>query len=244
MLKEKASIPKLMRGFISITNPCRAYDLGTVDYEKALQLQNKLVSARMAAEIPDIILFLQHPSVLTIGVSGNEEGIVASKDLLAQEGVATFHVDRGGGITYHGPGQLVGYPIVDLRAKGIGPTQYVRHLEEVIIRAMATFSITANRDPEYPGVWIGRDKICALGIRVIHWVTMHGFALNVNTDLKYFNYITPCGITDRQITSMSRLLIKGIALENVISCITEHWEQVFDMKIEQGHTERLLRYVY
>ena len=243
MLKEKPSIPNPQRGFTSKTSLCQVYDLGTVDYEKALQLQNKLVSARIAAEIPDTILFLQHPSVLTIGVSGNEEGVIASRDLLAQERIAIFHIDRGGGITYHGPGQLVGYPIIDLRTKGIGPTQYVRHLEEVIIRALATFSITANRDPEYPGVWVGQDEICALGIRVIHWVTMHGFALNVNTDLKYFTYITPCGITDRQATSMSRFLAHDIALENVVPCIIEQWAQVFNMKIRQESAEELLRYV-
>jgi lipoate-protein ligase B len=243
MLKGKVSRHSRQKRVASEANVCQVYDLGIVDYEKSLHLQNRLVSARIAAEISDTLLFLQHPSVLTIGASGNEGEIIVPKDLLAQEKIATYNIDRGGGITYHGPGQLVGYPIIDLRTKGIGTTQYVRHLEEVIIRTLAAFSLKANRDPKYPGVWVGQDKICALGIRVIHWVTMHGFALNVNTDLKYFTYITPCGIIDRQVTSMSQLLGRDVALDDVLSCIIEHWAQVFDMTIEQGTLEELSHYV-
>ena len=216
--------------------------MGLVEYEKALQLQNNLVSARLAGEIPDVILFLQHPPVLTIGVSGSEENVTASKDLLADEGIAILHIDRGGDITYHGPGQLVGYPIFDLKSKGKGIHQYVRNLEEVIIRTLDVFSIPASHDSQYPGVWVGQDKICALGIRVTHWVTKHGFALNVNTDLRYFTYITPCGITDRQVTSMSRLLGHDIALEDVTSCILEQCSQVFDINIRQESTVELNSY--
>lgn len=205
-------------------------------------MQNNLVSARLAGEIPDVILFLQHPSVLTIGVSGSEESVIASRDLLAGEGIAIFHVDRGGGITYHGAGQLVGYLIFDLKTKGKGIHQYVRHLEEVIIRTLHVFSIPAYHDSQYPGVWVGEDKICALGIRVTHWVTKHGFALNVNTDLRYFTYITPCGITDRQVTSMSRLLGHDIALEDVTSCILEQCAQVFNINIRQESAEELNSY--
>ena len=244
MLGERASISKRLKGgeLISSASLCRAYDLGLVEYEKALKLQNNLVSARLAGEIPDVILLLQHPPVLTIGVSGSEENIVASRDLLAGEGVAILHVDRGGGITYHGPGQLVGYPIFDLKTKGKGIQQYVRHLEEVIIRTLDVFSIPANHDSQYPGVWVGQDKICALGIRVTHWVTKHGFALNVNTDLKYFDYITPCGITNRHVTSVSQLLGYDIALEDVTSCIFELCAQVFNMNIRQESTEELNSY--
>lgn len=245
MLGERPFISKRLRSegeSISEASRCRAYDLGLVEYEKALQLQNNLVSARLGGEIPDTVLILQHPSVLTIGVSGNEKNVIAPRDLLASEGIAVLHVDRGGDITYHGPGQLVGYPIVNLRAKGIGPTQYVRYLEEVIIRTLDAFSIKANRDSEYPGVWVGLDKICALGIRLTWWVTMHGFALNVNNDLKYFTYINPCGITDRQVTSMSRLMGHEIALETVIPCMIEQWGHVFNTEIRQGSVEEIHRH--
>ncbi len=221
---------------------CKVYNLGMVDYEKALHLQNRLVSARSAGEIPDTVLLLQHPSVLTIGVSGNEEGITVPKHLLAQERIPVFHVNRGGHITYHGPGQLVGYPIIDLQLKKMGPTQYVRNLEEVIIRSLTAFSITAYHHPKYPGVWVGQEKICAVGIQLVHGISMHGFALNVNTDLKYFTYITPCGIIDRQTTSMSRLLSNNIALDEITSCITEQLAQVFDMTVRQESVENVWRY--
>jgi lipoate-protein ligase B len=244
MLMEKQSTSKLLgeNEPISEASLCRTYDLGTIKYEKALQLQNKLFSARIAGEIPDTILFLQHPSVLTIGASGNEKNIIVPRDLLARDGISICRIDRGGDITYHGPGQLVVYPIIDLRAKGIGPTQYVRYLEEVVIRALDSFYIKANRDPEYPGIWAGLDKICALGIRLIRWVTMHGFALNVSTDLKYFSYINPCGIVGRQVTSMSKLLGHDIALETVIHCITEQWAQIFNAKVREASARELYRY--
>jgi lipoate-protein ligase B len=221
---------------------CQVYNLGMVDYEKALRLQDALVSARNAGKIPDTVLFLQHPSVLTIGVSGNEEGITAPRDLLAHERIPVFHVNRGGRTTYHGPGQLVGYPVINLQIKKMGPTQYVRNLEEVIIRSLTAFSIVAHRDPKYPGVWVGQEKICAVGIQLVRGTSMHGFALNVNTDLKYFTYITPCGILDRQTTSMSRLLSNNIALDNVTSCITEQLAHVFDMTVRQEPAEKVLRY--
>lgn len=227
---------------ISRASLCRAYDLGTVEYDKALQLQNNLVSARVAGEIPDVILLLQHPSVLTIGVSGSEENIIASKDLLDREGISISHIDRGGGITYHGPGQLVGYLIFDLKTKEKGIHQYVRNLEAVTIRTLDAFSIPAYHDSQYPGVWVGQEKICALGIRVRRWVTKHGFALNVNTDLKYFTYIIPCGITDRRVTSMSQHLGQDIALEDVTSCILEQCAQVFNINIRQESIEELNSY--
>jgi len=228
--------------FISRAGLCRAYDLGIVEYDKALELQNNLVSARLAGEIPDVILFLQHPSLLTVGASGSEKNIVASKGMPSGERVPIYHVDRGGDVTYHGPGQLVGYLIFDLKAKGKDIHQYVRDLEEVIIRTLDAFSIKACRDSKYPGVWVGLKKICAVGIRVTHWVTKHGFALNVNTDLRYFTYITPCGISDRQVTSMSRLLGHDIALEDVTSCLLERCAQVFNMDVRQESIEELNSY--
>jgi len=227
---------------ISRLNPCQAYNLGVIEYEKALQLQNNLVSARIAGDIPDIALLLQHPPVLTIGTSGNEQNILTSRDCLASEGISVIHADRGGDVTYHGPGQLVGYLIFDLKRKGTGLHQYVRHLEEAIIRTLDRFSITAHRDPHYPGVWVGHAKICALGIRVSRWVTKHGFALNVNTDLKHFASIIPCGIAGRRVTSMSQVLGHDIALEEVASCLCEQCARVFHITIRQKPAEELIGY--
>jgi len=227
---------------ISRATLCRTYDLGIVEYDKSLQLQNNLVSARIAGEIPDMILLLQHFSVLTIGACGKEEDITVSRDLLGDEEISIFRTDRGGGVTYHGPGQLVGYLIFDLQNKGKDIHQFVRNLEEVIIRTLDAFSIPAYVDPQYPGVWVGQDKICALGIRVTRWVTKHGFALNVNTDLRYFTFIVPCGITGRQVTSMSQLLGHDIALEDVTSCILEQCAEVFSIDIKQGSMEEFNSY--
>ena len=224
---------------ISESNLCQAYDLGIIEYEKALQLQNNLVSTRLNDEIPDIILFLQHPSVVTIGLSGSEENVIASKELLIDKGIRVLHVDRGGDVTYHGPGQLVGYPIFDLSTKGKDIHQFVRNLEKVIIQTLDTFSIPAYHDSQYPGVWVGREKICALGIRVTRWVTKHGFALNVNPDLSHFNYITPCGIADREVTSIAQLLGHNIAMEDVTTCLLEQYAQVFNVTISRTSTEEL-----
>ena len=227
---------------VSRATLCRTYDLGIIEYDKSLQLQNNLVSARLAGEIPDIILLLQHFSVLKIGLSGKEDDIIVPRNLLDDEGVSIFHTDRGGGVTYHGPGQLTGYLIFDLKTKGKDIHQFVRNLEEVIIRTLDAFSIPAYVDPQYPGVWVGRDKICALGLRVTRWVTKHGFALNVNTDLRYFNFIIPCGITGRRVTSMSQLLGHDIALEDVTSCILEQCAEVFSIDIKQESVEELNGY--
>ncbi len=221
---------------------CEAYELGIVDYETSLQLQNKLMLARRAGDIPDIILLLQHPPLFTVGASGRDEDIVAPGSLLASEGITVFHVDRGGSVTYHGPGQLVGYPIIDLRAKGIGVHQYVRSVEEVVIRTLDSFSIKACRDPKYPGVRVGSEEICALGIRVSRGCTKHGFALNVNTDLRYFNYIVPCGIRGKSVTSISKLLGHDVAIEDVASHILEHCAQIFDLTIRQKPWEQLHDY--
>ncbi|MFC2034743.1 lipoyl(octanoyl) transferase LipB [Chloroflexota bacterium] len=230
------------REYVSNTNLCQAYDLGLVEYEKALQLQNNLVQTRLAGEIPDITIFLQHPSVLTIGLSGSEENVITSNELLTSEGIRVLHVDRGGDITYHGPGQLVGYLIFDLTTKGRDIHQFMHNLEEVVINTLDAFSIFAYHDSQYPGVWVGQAKICALGIRVTHWVTKHGFALNVNTDLSHFSYINPCGITDREVTSMSQLLGHDVAMDDVTSCLLEQYARIFNITIRRTSTEELNYY--
>lgn len=226
----------------SIAGLCRAYDLGTVEYDEALRLQEQLVKARLTGDFPDSILFLQHPPVLTIGAARGEENIIVSKDVLANEGVTICHTDRGGDITYHGPGQLIGYLIFNLETKGKDLHQYVRNIEEVIIRVLRDYSITAHRDSKYPGVWVGEEKICALGIRFTRWVTKHGFALNINNELRYFSYIHPCGITDRRVTSMSLLLGHELAIGDVISCAIKHSSQVFNTAIQRESTRQLDKY--
>jgi len=227
---------------ISSATLCRAYDLGVVNYDESLQLQNGLVSARAAGKIQDIILLLQHFPVITIGVSGKREDITVPKDLLDDKEISVFHTDRGGLVTYHGPGQLVGYVILDLKNKGKDIHQFVRNLEEVIIRTLDAFSISAYVDPQHPGVWVRGDKICTLGLRVTRWITKHGFALNVNTDMSHFTYIIPCGITGQRVTSMAQLLGHDIDLQDVSSCILEQCATVFDMDIEHRSAEELSSY--
>jgi len=222
---------------------CWAYSLGVIGYDEALQLQDKLLQERLAGNVPDVILLLQHYPLLTTGVDEGEQNIIASKHTLANEGIEIFHTDRGGNITYHGPGQLVGYPILKLETKGKDVHQYVRNLEEVIIRTLSDFSIRGHRHPKYPGVWVRQEKVCALGIRIArHWCTKHGFALNVNNDLKYFSYIHPCGITEMGVTSMSQLLGHDLRIEDVISSTLRHFSQVFNLTIQERPLEQLGNY--
>ena len=207
-------------------------NLRVIGYEPAMHLQDRLVSARLNGDIPDTLLLLQHPPVLTIGTSGGEEYITTAKATLIQEGIAVTRTDRGGNITYHGYGQLVGYPILDLSSRGKDIHRYVRSLEEVIIRTLGDFSIPAYRDPMYPGVWAEEGKICSLGIRVRHWITKHGFALNVNNDLRHFSYIHPCGIVGRKATSMSQLLQCPVSIEEMIPSLLHHFARVFQVNIQ------------
>lgn len=225
----------------SKTNLFLAYKMGLIEYGQALQLQNNLVAARLASKIPDIVLLLEHPPVLTIGCSGSKDSIV-NKGILDVDRVPVFRVDRGGDITFHGPGQLIVYLILDLRTSGKDIHLYVRRLEEVVIRTLSDFSINACRDPNYPGVWVGLEKICAVGIRVSHWVTKHGFALNVNPELRYFDYIKPCGISDRGVTSMCRILGFNLDLQDVASCVLQHFVNVFNANVKQEPVEQLRSY--
>ena len=166
--------------------------LGMIPYELALERQEMLAQARAEGRIADALLLLQHPPVFTTGRFRGEEDIVASVETLAKEGIAVFSSNRGGSITYHGPGQLVGYPILNLKENGLGVLEYIRKLEEVIIKLLLTFGIQGQRVAKYPGgVWVGEEKICSVGIHVSHYITMHGFALNVNTNLRHFEYINP-----------------------------------------------------
>jgi len=216
---------------------CLVYDLGLVDYHKGLLLQERLLNSRKCGAISDVLLLLQHPSVFTLGRSGIVGNIIVPAETLVREGIPVFHTNRGGDITYHGPGQLVGYPILNLREDGLTVHQYVWNLEEIVIRTLADFGLGGQRISGRRGVWVGRQKICALGLRISREVSMHGFALNVNTNLKYFTYIIPCGITGVSITSVSKLLGHEVEIGEIQENLLRHFSQVFRLTLEYG--ERL-----
>ncbi len=180
--------------------------LGEVEYSAAVDLQQRVHTAVRAGDLPDTLLLLTHPRVITLGRGADPDHVVASEAMLAAEGVALHASGRGGDVTYHGPGQLVGYPILDLNRHGRDVHQYLRRLEESLIQAVARFGVVGCRSPGQTGVWVGDEKIAALGIAVRHWVTWHGFALNVDPRLDDFALIVPCGIRDRGVTSLASLL--------------------------------------
>ena len=182
---------------------CRYAWLGTVEYLGARTLQDKLVNAVHDGESPDTLLLLEHPHVYTQGRLSRDEHLLASEGELAAAGVPVYETDRGGQITYHGPGQLVGYPVINLREWGGGPLKYVRTLEQIIVEALADFGIAAHTEAGLTGVWTSNGKIAAIGVKISRGVAFHGFAINVNTDLSYYRHIVPCGITDRPVTSMA-----------------------------------------
>jgi len=206
--------------------------LGIVPYAEALALQRGLVEDRRAGRIPDTLLFVEHPHVLTLGVRGDggRSHILASADVLAARAVEVHETGRGGDITYHGPGQIVGYPIVDLKPDRCDVHRYVRDLEDVLIRTAAEYGVSAHRVDGLTGVWVGNDKLAAIGVRIARWITSHGFALNVSTDLDYFNLIVPCGIPDRGVTSLERLLGRPIPLDEVQDRLARQFSNVFSNK--------------
>jgi len=201
--------------------------LGVLPYAEALELQRALVDDRRAGRIGDTLLLLEHPHVITLGVRGGRSHVLASAEALAARGVEVQETGRGGDVTYHGPGQIVGYPILDLNPDRRDVHQYVRDLEEVLIRTAADFGIAAGRVSGLTGVWAGDEKLAAIGVRIARWITSHGFALNVTTDLDYFSLIVPCGIADRGVTSMSRLLGRPVELDKVQQSIANQFSNVF-----------------
>jgi len=200
-----------------------------MDYAAALELQRRLVAQRQQGAIPDQLLLVEHPHVVTLGRNGHRENLLASDEILARAGVAFHPTDRGGDITYHGPGQLVGYPIVDLREWKRDVAAYVRALEQTLITTLAHFGIAAGRIPGLTGVWVAERKIAAIGVHISRWVTSHGFALNVSTDLSYFQYIVPCGLT-KPVTSMAALGVRA-TLNDVGYVLARHFGEVFDCQI-------------
>jgi lipoyl(octanoyl) transferase len=203
--------------------------LGLVSYTDGVALQKALVEERRADRIPDTLLLLEHPHVITLGVKARNTlaNVRADSQVLAARGVEIHESGRGGDVTYHGPGQLVGYPILDLRPDRCDVHRYVRDLEDVLIRAVGDYGLEAGRIPGLTGVWTGNEKIAAIGIRISRWITSHGFALNVATDLDYFNLIVPCGITDRGVTSLAARLGRPVSLDEAADRVIVHFADVF-----------------
>ena len=199
-------------------------------YVAALEWQRTLVTSRQRGEIPDTLLLVEHPHVLTLGVRGDggRGHILATAEHLAARGVEVHETGRGGDVTYHGPGQIVGYPIVDLKPDRCDVHRYVRDLEEVLIRTAGEYGVTATRVEGLTGVWVGREKLAAVGVRIARWVTSHGFALNLTTDLEYFNLIVPCGIADRGVTSLEKLVGRRLDRRDVEDRLVAHFCAVFD----------------
>jgi lipoyl(octanoyl) transferase len=215
--------------------PLRILELGRVRYSDALRLQLQLVEQRKAGEGVDTLLYVEHPHVVTVGRNGKEEHVLASHDVLSRTGIELFESDRGGDVTYHGPGQVVGYPILDLREWKRDVRAYFRAVEQSLIDALATLGISAERIPEpgYEGVWVRGAKVAAIGIHISRWVTSHGFALNVETDLSYFKYIVPCGLT-KPVCSLRSLGCEA-SREEVQDAITAAFAHTFDYQVEMAH---------
>jgi lipoate-protein ligase B len=219
---------------------CRAFRLGVIDYEAALKLQNRLVEARADAEIGDAILILQHPPVITMGKSGKVQNVLAP-ETIREKNIRIIFTDRGGDVTYHGPGQLVVYPILNLRDHGLSVPGYVWKLEETVIRVLARFGIDAARVEKMRGVWVGKEKIAALGVHLSRWISKHGLALNVNTNLDPFDLINPCG-TGRRVTSLARILGRELSMEEVESLMIQSFAEIFGLTISLEPSDRLEAY--
>ena len=204
--------------------------LGRVSYADGLELQKQLVEQRRAGEIGDQLLLLEHPPVITLGVKSRNDRshVVATADALAAEGVEVFETGRGGDVTYHGPGQLVGYPILDLKPDRCDVHKFVRDIEEVMIRTAAAFGVTASRVPGLTGAWVGDEKLAAIGVRIARWITSHGFAFNVNTSLNHFDLIVPCGIADRGVTSLEKLLGHAVPMHEVEDACAVAFSDLFN----------------
>jgi lipoyl(octanoyl) transferase len=222
----------------------KVVDLGMIHYMEAFDLQNELLRLRQQDRIGDVLLLLEHPAVLTIGRSGHRSNLLVPEEELNRMGVKVYDINRGGDITYHGPGQIVGYPVFHLASMGKDIRKFVRNLEEVFIRLLdREYGIAAGRDPVHTGVWIGEEKITAIGLAVKHWVTQHGFAFNVNTDLSHFQWIVPCGIADKGVTSLAAQLGKNPDIQKVKGQVAEYFGLVYDREIERMEKQQLFEII-
>ena len=212
---------------------CLIYDLGTVGYEDAFQVQQRLIDI-VSQGLFDVLLLLEHHPCLTIGRFRGEEDIIAAPETITSEGISIFHTNRGGGVTYHGPGQLVGYPILNLMKNKLGVSRYIWKLEEVVLKTLLNLGIHGGRVSGHPGVWVGEEKVCSIGLRIIQGIAMHGFALNVNPNLHHFKFIHPCGLTDKKITSVSRLMGYEVIVDDIKESLLKAFSQVFHFRFKTG----------
>lgn len=235
------------RGSLGAARPLEVRRLGLVPYADGLELQRALVDDRKADRIPDTLLLLQHPHVVTIGVKKDGRShIIATPQQLDERGVEVFETGRGGDVTYHGPGQVVGYPIIDLNPDRRDVHRYVRDLEEVMIRVCADYGVIAGRSKGFSGAWVSSTrsglmaeaKIGAIGVRISRWITSHGFAFNVTTDVEFFDLIVPCGISDRGVTSLSQELGRPVAIDEVEDRFIDHFASVFERNVTPASSSR------
>lgn len=213
---------------------CTVFQLGLIGYKQAYQLQTTLVQKRLEGAIDDMLLLLEHPPTITLGKSGNIDNVLISPERLSEYGISLFFSDRGGDVTYHGPGQLVVYPIIDLTKRGKDIRRYINQLEEVIILTLNDFNIESSRDESHAGVWVNEQQIAAIGLKIKRWISMHGIALNVNPDLEQISYINPCGFANRKATSISKLLAKDITVEIAAKKVLVNFARVFNVEIKQS----------
>jgi lipoyl(octanoyl) transferase len=211
---------------------CWLLDLGFRSFRESMATQNRIVSLRKQGRIQDCLLLVEHPPTITLGRAGNRHHLLVSEPHLKKEGVEFIQTDRGGDITFHGPGQLVAYPIIDLKPRGRDVSIYLRQLEACISETLREFGIESQRIPGSTGVWVGDQKIAAIGVRTSQWVTSHGLALNVNTNLEYFNYIVPCGLKSKGVSSMRRQLGNPVPLPQVKECFCRHFGDVFNTELQ------------
>jgi lipoyl(octanoyl) transferase len=227
-----------------VLKDCLIIDLGLIGYAEAYALQKRIVSARKAGATGDVLLLCQHPHVVTLGRNGKRENLLASEQVLRQKGVEFHATDRGGDITYHGPGQIVGYPILNLGEIRRDVVWYVRILEEAMIRATAEFGVTAERVAGKTGIWVRagdtEEKLAAIGVHISRWVTSHGFAYNVSTDLRNFDLIVPCGIADRKATSLEKLLGRSVEEKEVEPRIAKHLGALLGLEMKESSRKELV----
>ncbi len=208
--------------------------LGLVSYEKAYDLQKRLHKFRREGRIDDVLILLEHEPVVTMGRRGKRDNILVSDELLQSKRIRIFEIDRGGDVTLHCPGQLVGYPILNLKIHGKNIHKYLRNLEEVIIRSLKVYGIDGQRIENHTGVWVGEKKIASIGIGIKGWVTFHGFSLNINSDLSYFSLIRPCGFESRMVTSMSKILGRPVEPKDFRHRLIEQFAEVFSLEMEEN----------
>jgi lipoate-protein ligase B len=214
--------------------------LGLIDYEKAWDLQHRLWARRVEEELPDVLLFLEHPHVITLGRRGNRSHLIASPEVLEAIKIPLFQVERGGDVTYHGPGQIVVYPIFNLKEYGYRLIRYVSQLEEVVLSVLKDFGILGRRDPLNRGVWVEGEKIASVGVAIKRWVSFHGLSLNYETDLKYFELINPCGLEGKKMISMAKILGTEISRKRLVERIGFHFREIFERDWKEKSLEEVM----